>query len=475
MEREIRLQREKEVELARQRGGPAVDHTPTPSELSVSSSEPVSPPLIDTPDSVSLSKSPQVNTSLHSMSDSRDTLSPDSGVASVDTKLVTYEEAISAYSHRGENLIAKELREQKEREEELRKRWNDMGVQSPLAPQEPDTPYNQPEPQQPKPIPGHISMVSSSKAQVNLTNGASSQGAFSNGPSIKGPGGFYHQGMKSYMEPQPNAARRGSVDSDKSHSSSGDAPVKSKVYAAEDEQDGQGYSYVPRDETPIEREIRLAREREEELRAQKGLSPRGMASDGGDMLMEMKVEPRRPQNLEHGKMKHFSSGRLQYEIQKEKQRELSMQKEGKVLTTSEERAETKKYMDVIDKDNLNAPVPSPMKTPGSQYTPRQTAYMRSPSMPIYNNPTYYTSSHVKSEMGDRKISAPGSLAQAAAPVENGGDDRPMTRSPKPEVYNKPVARSISHQSKLSTNASNTTELRIETELREMREREEELR
>ena len=476
MEREIRLQREKEVELARQRSGP--DHTPTPSELSVSSSEPVSPPLLDTPDSAvslsSSSKSPQVNTSLHSMSDSRDTLSPDSGVASVDTKLVTYEEAISAYSHRGENLIAKELREQKEREEELRKRWNDMGVQSPLAPQEPDTPYNMPEPQQPKPIPGHPNMVTSSKTQVSLTNGTS-QGAFSNGHSSKGPGGYYHQGIKSYMEPQPNSVRRGSVDSDKSHSSS-DGPVKSKVYAGEDEEDGHSYSYVPRDETPIEREIRLAREREEELRAQKGLSPRGSATDRSDMLMEMKVDvPRKPQTLERGQMKHFSSGRLQYEIQKEKQRELSMQREGKVLTLSEERAETKKYMDVIDKDNLNAPAPSPMKSPTATNAPRQTAYMRSPSMPIYNHPSYHTSASGKSEMGDRKISAPGSLAQAAAPVENGADDTHVARSPEPEVYNKPVVRSVSHQSKLSTNASNTAELKIEAELREMREREEELR
>ena len=470
VEREIRLQREKEAELARQRGLPNVDHTPTPSELSMSSSEPVSPPLIDTPDSVSLSKSPQVNTSLHSMSDSRDTLSPDSGVASVDTKLVTYEEAISAYSHKGENLIAKELREQKEREEELRKRWNDMGVQSPLTPQEPDTPYNQPEPKQPKPIPGHPNMVSSSKAQISMTNGTSSQGAFSNGSSGKG---YYHHSIKSYMEPQPNVVRRGSVDSDKSRSSSGDGPVKAKVYAGEDEQDGQSYSYIPRDETPIEREIRLAKEREEDLRAQKGLSPRGNATDRGDMLMEMKVDmPRRPQNLEHGKMKHLASGRLQYEIQKEKQRELSMQKEGKVLTISEERAETKKYMDVIDKDNLNAPAPSPQKAPSSLNTSRQTAYMRSPSMPIYTNPSYYTSAPVKSEMGDRKISAPGSIAHA---VENGEDDRPMARSPEPEVYNKPVVRSVSHQSKLSSNVGKTAELRIEAELREMREREEELR
>lgn len=470
VEREIRLQREKEVELARQRGvPPPVDHTPTPSELSVSSSEPVSPPLIDTTDSVSFSKSPQVNTS---MSDSRDTLSPDSGVASVDSKLVTYEEAISAYSHRGENLIAKELKEQKEREEELRKRWNDMGVKSPFTPQEPDTPYNMPEPQQPKPIPGHLSMVSSS----NLTNGTSSQGAFNNGPS-KSTGGFYQQGIKSYMEPPSNTVRRGSVDSDRSHSSSGDGPVKSQTFAVEDEQDGQSYSYVPRDETPIEREIRLAKEREEELRAQKGLSPRGTAADRGDMLMEMKVDmPSRPQNLERGQMKHFSSGRLQYEMEKEKQRELSMQKEGRVLTLSEERAETKKYMDVIDKDNLNAPAPSPQKTPTSSNISRHGAYMRSPSMPIYNNPSFYTSSPARSDMGDRKISAPGSIAQSAGPVENGANaDRSPARSPEPEAYSRPVARSVSHQSKLSSNTSNTAELKIEAELREMREREEELR
>ncbi len=450
------------------------DHTPTPSELSVSSSQPVSPPILEPAESVSQAKSPQVITSLPSMSDSRDTLSPDSGVASMDTKLVTYEEAISSYSHRGENLIAKELREQKEREEELRKRWNELGVQSPLAPQEPDTPYNMPEPQQPKPIPGHPNMTVGSKGQTALTNGTSPHGAFGAGASTKSSGTFYHHGIKSYIEPPSNTVRRGSVDSDKSQSSVGDAAGKSKVDGEATEEDS--YSYKPRDETPIEREIRLAREREEELRAQHGLSPRSNVADSQDKLMEMKVDmPRRPQNLERGQMKHYSSGRLQYEIEKEKQRERNMQKEGRVMTLSEERAEPKKYLDVIDKDDLKAPLPSPQKT--SPPGPRFGAYMRSPSMPIYTTPTFYTTPP-KSSMGDRKISAPSSIAQSASPVENGADTddhRPVARSPEPEVYNKPVVRSVSHQSKLSSNASNTAELKIEAELREMREREEELR
>ncbi len=484
VEREIRLQREKEVELARQRGVP-----PPPAEHSATVTAAAPPPTAHhhqhhhhahTPSDLSLSStepaSPHVLTSLSNMSDSRDTLSPDSGVASMDTKLVTYEEAISGYNHRGENLIAKELREQKEREEELRKRWNEQGVQSPLAELVPDTPYNMPEPQQPKPIPGHPNMVSTSKAQVSLTNGTSSH--YSNGPAAKSPGGFYQQGIKSYMEPQLNAARRGSVESDdRSQSSSEGATGKgTRGFAgASDEQDGESYAYVPREETPIDREIRLAREREEELRAQKGLSPRGVTPDGGDRLMEMKVDvPHRPHNLERGKMSHFSSGRLQYEIEKEKQRERSMQQEGRVLTLSEERAETKKYMDVIDKDSMSAPAPTPPKTPASA-GPRQGAYMRGAGVPIYTNPTFYTTPPTgRTGMGDKKLSAPESIAAASAPVENGAAEQPRAHDAEPSAA-KPVVRSVSHQSKLASNSVNSAELKIEAELREMREREEELR
>ena len=71
--------------------------------------------------------------------------------------------------------------------------------------------------------------------------------------------------------------------------------MKVQPYVVEgDEEDGGAdqFVFMPQSETPVEREIRVAREREEALRRERGLpSPGGASGDGRQVQVEVSHAP----------------------------------------------------------------------------------------------------------------------------------------------------------------------------------------
>lgn len=388
VEREIRLQREREQEISKLRS----------TVYKVPSSEP------DEVDSVFLPpQNAQADTNGHSVFVAEQHIeepqvkaapaptqrSTPSANAPGMTTSISYEDAISTYAHAGESMIARELREQKEREEELRRRWREeLGIESPLQNSEPDTPYNMPDPVQPR---------------------------FQQQRSVQ----------KSTSEPPRGRTPENGVSAVENDSQVQRKSSRVQPLAVEDDRDP--YRYVPQYETPIEREIRLAREREAEFRQMKGLGAEQTLKSDQQVVLDVKAEGPvvRPQILhrkgdepvqEKATMKRLAHSRLQQEIEVERQRELDLQRLGHISTLSDDRkGDPARYVDVVAKES-------------SPVTPTTTQAVSSSPAPV------------------EEIESPSTLV------------RKVTKSP----VDRSGQRSMG-------------ELKIEQELREMREREEELR
>jgi hypothetical protein len=266
----------------------------------------------------------------------------------VESADITYSDAISSSNHSGESMIAKELREQREREEELRKHWESLGF-SVNTQEPPDTPYNMPEPRQPPPIKSlSVPMgLSTQTSQRNMTM-----------KDLK-------YNMTAELRTVNQGSRRASTDSASSKNTDQSQVVdKTRVQPysedSDDEENDYMNKFLPLTETPVEREIRLAREREEALRREKGLPPtEAMFTNNSEVVLEVRGggHSSRPSSAvyrrglsedEHGTMKRFASSRLQQEIEKEKRREMDLKTSGTIYSVSEERVgPSTKYVDII--------------------------------------------------------------------------------------------------------------------------------
>lgn len=348
-----------------------------------------------------------------------------------------------SYAHAGESLIARELREQREREEELRQRWNDMGMEMPPLSDVPETPFQIPQPTvQP-------TVVHSSKGGPNgvaATNGLS---ADSDASSVSSAQESHIQQLKA-------------------------APVESarqKVRPFEDPEDSAeppGFRYIPQNETPIDREIRLMREREEALRQSRGL-PAKVETDEPPVEVEVDISPSRPQHLyrkgeeEVGRstMKRLAHSNIQREIAREKQKESDLQQLGRIKTLSMDQVDkTPKYTDVIPKEALEGPPPS-LKTP----TPTKTKGFYTPTTPVA------VQGHAPFPSATAEVSTVNSpLLQD----DTDSHDRPLT--PKGRSVVNRYSSHLSQEDDSGKQRSLTSaESRIDMELRELKAREEELR
>lgn len=100
-------------------------------------------------------------------------------------------------------------------------------------------------------------------------------------------------------------------------------------------------------ETPIEREIRLAKEREEELKREKGLLINNNNNNNNSEPEVIKIKNKLGnkkdalQNDTRGVQHRLATNRIQQEIEEANERENELRTEGKILTTSEETVDAK--------------------------------------------------------------------------------------------------------------------------------------
>ena len=275
IDREIRLQREREQELERERQRKLAAAQQGIQQIEKPQVKPLlSPPVKESSSARSVSPA-----------------FPSQSVSMQEASGIGYEEAISTYAHQGESIIAKELREQKEREMELRKRWKEMGMESPLDNSVPDTPYNRPDLPQPK----HTSRQMKSKKDA-LT-------AYSDLPIMKKVGHQRSPSEKSSETPRAHVS-----------------PLVSDM--DDDNVDAAN-------ETPIEREIRLAQERESELRRMKGIIAEKVAD-----VVKLEFSPGmenilQKSDTERGTIKRLAASKLHNEILQEQERENEMKRQTK--------------------------------------------------------------------------------------------------------------------------------------------------
>ncbi|MPC64271.1 hypothetical protein E2C01_058383 [Portunus trituberculatus] len=152
-------------------------------------------------------------------------------------------------------------------------------------------------------------------------------------------------------------------------------------------------------ESVIEREIRLAREREEAYRREKGLlngsaPPRSVAASAAPVSNTSAPTVPKPQTDGRDVQHRLATSRIQLEIQETSQKERELRDAGKILTTSEETVDAK-VTRLSDFSDISQPLESPRSqalpsthrvsastTPSS--TPKRCPSPRSPASPVPN-------------------------------------------------------------------------------------------
>ncbi|XP_041357628.1 microtubule-associated protein futsch-like [Gigantopelta aegis] len=386
IEREIKAQREREEEVAK------IRHS------KISNAQSDKPQLVET-----------VENSTYDEVDSE----VQNDINHNEPKDVSYERAIQGYQHEGESLIAKELRELREREDDLqrqRQMFNKGGSVTPKK--EADVPKPQLVEKKPTPV-----------------------------PIVKE--GTWQKDVSPFIQQKTRRESLNSLDS-----SQGTLKSQSDNGMGLDAQSGSNSFCIEiTEETPIEREIRLARERENELRRAKGLPELPLPKSSPK-------EPELPSTASShvfsrhnvaapNTMRRFASNRLQHEIIAQKQRELDLRKEGKIITTSEEHIEPLKYVSVTGQE----------KSSGSgkrNFVTRRSVQGGSSS----------------DRTDDETASDSSSNASLTTGMQTPEQAAPPRRKVTPGSTTTTFSYRESHQ---------TAESKIERELREMREREDELR
>ncbi|KAL5021928.1 hypothetical protein ScPMuIL_001083 [Solemya velum] len=302
-------------------------------------------------------------------------------------------------AHKGESIIARELRELKEKEDELNRQRKLAQGSIPTSHSQESVQMRENQKTEPRPVSWSSNIkVSFSPQPVKET--------------IKTPNKNERASVRPYEEPK--------------------TPEQHTVPPV-------------RQETPIEREIRLAAERENELRIQKGLPIKDTTFVRNNPESDLSSTPKSSQHetvLSHsmrqsgdydsGMMRQFASSRLQKELRAQKQRENALRNEGIIVTTSEEHIGPLKYTEVIGENRDERTV--------------------------------------KRNFTTRKMSSEPQISEQK-PKENG---EVQTQNSEETKFQKQKFHSVG-ASFTFKESRQKAESKIEQELREMREREEELR
>ena len=322
---------------------------------------------------------------------------------------ISYEEAIASASHEGESLIARELREAREREDELQtQRERSQGVTPRTEPPKKEAPAPVKEESQ---KPSYQKDVGPYKHTRKQSTDSTSSGQSSDKPHNIAP--------KNVRITSFGSGVMGGL-----HYKAPEKPKETK-----------------RQETPIERDIRIARERENELRISKGLTPledvKKVDVDVTDGSNNSDIVARpsfvSPGAGNRNNMQKFASSRLQKEINKQNEIEKKYREEGKIKSTSEEHVGLVKYTEIAQDD----------------YT--------SPKRNFSITRKSVSSEPIKEQNGTAEVKPKVS---------------PNVTGPEPSKMSRSISGGVTFSYRESRHKA---ESKIEQELREMREREEELR
>ncbi|XP_042860126.1 titin-like isoform X4 [Penaeus japonicus] len=302
---------------------------------------------------------------------------------------------------------------------------------------------------------------------------------------------------------------------------------KVTVKPFEDEEEDQPVYTRMQKESVIEREIRLAREREEAYRREKGLTNSAPSSSAGAPSRPaaqpavarpspVVTDPRR------GVQHRLATNRIQQEIQETSQKEKELRDAGKILTMSEETVDAKvtrmsDFTEVSESPRLR---PSTSSRPAGFSTPvtKRSPSPRSPSSPVPNftpspsrgltkslsttnlaSPTASATMRAPKGLMQKFIASRGKMTTSAfsspppalthvASTSRGVPTRPMRVEPKTAVVQREtLARMRTEPSEVPEEPLRqqnnqvyrrthcTAEEKIQSELKEMQMREEELR
>lgn len=298
---------------------------------------------------------------------------------------------------------------------------------------------------------------------------------------------------------------------------------KVTVKPFEDEEEDQPVYTRMQKESVIEREIRLAREREEAYRREKGLAnapvsaapSRPAAQPAVARPSPVVTDPRRG-------VQRIATNRIQQEIQETSQKEKELRDAGKILTMSEETVDAKvtRMSDFTEASESPRLRPSSSSRPAGFSTPvtKRSPSPRSPSSPVSNftpspargltkslsttnlaSPTAAATMRAPKGLMQKFIASRGKMTASAfsspppalthvASTSRGVPTRPMRVEPKTAVVQRETLARMrtepadvvdeplrQQNNQVYRRTHCTAEEKIQSELKEMQMREEELR
>ncbi|CAL4067012.1 unnamed protein product [Meganyctiphanes norvegica] len=279
--------------------------------------------------------------------------------------------------------------------------------------------------------------------------------------------------------------------------------------AAEDE---QPVYHRMQKESVIEREIRLAGEREDAFRAEKGLLSSSTETKSPSVRSTVSA-PQDPVNDARDLTHRMATSRIQQEIQEVSIKEKELRDAGTILTTSEESVDSK-VTRLSDLAELNWGNDSPLRSPSqsssggrrgsSAFSPTSSPVPNfTPSPVVYRNnlkKSLSTTNLATSPISTSNVRAPKGLMQkfiasrgkmttsafsststnGNIPTDRGIPTRPMRVEPKVAVIRREQNQRLNNQTTeqqktLYRRSYCTAGEKIQSELKEMQRREEELR
>lgn len=235
-------------------------------------------------------------------------------------------------------------------------------------------------------------------------------------------------------------------------------PQKAKAapLLEEDETDLSRFD-VSTNETPIEREIGLAREREEPFRREKGISPQVIKdSNSQQHRLSTGTPPNVKKTNSNQNYKTWGHSRIQNEIQIEQEREENLKHQGRIITTSKDfESDVRKYKEVTPTELENSRKSIGLMNPSKSILKQENSVRKTSDTcrpNIYKSPQNFNSS------------PRGSIDETPQPMKTSSS---MSFEATP-----PTSMRRSSSENIVKSSKNE---RIERELREMQEREEELR